>query len=121
MDALLKFPDKATSMQFRAAFSGQAIDSEDDTPPRINGVNIHVIGTHYVQDGVTQDGGGNDVPIMAAVDGWWLLIRVADDFNILTALANFPESLHPEIPWVSQDSEGEQVERPTELPQVRWA
>jgi hypothetical protein len=119
MDALLKFPDQPTAIEFGKLFG--ATSDDDETAARANGVDIHVIGTHYEQVGTTTDLEGEEVPNMVAQPGWWLLVRMADGFPVTETLGSLPENLRPEVPWLSVDENGEPVERPVGAPVVRWA
>ncbi|MCF7676432.1 MAG: hypothetical protein K9N23_16475 [Akkermansiaceae bacterium] len=99
MDLLLRFPDKATAVEFGVS---QGVTSEDEngenqTISALGTINLAVIGEHYTPTGKTLKDEFGDVPEMTPVPGWWILVRAPDSYPI-------PDALAPVIVWNSADA-----------------
>jgi len=127
MDLLLKFPDQDKAVQFGTAFGATSEDEESGenvTAAHVGDLNIHVIGTHYAPTGETDtDTEGNELPVMEAVPGWWIMVRAPDGFPVAGTIGQLPAEIQPEVVWAAVDENGEPVPRPTDplIPDRVWA
>lgn len=120
MDAILKFPDEQTAVQFGFSM-GYTDIPEEGTPSTCLASHqhaIHIIGEHFVPTGETITDDFGTRPVMAGDGKWWVLFRCPHDLPMT------PE-LEPFVVWASffVDEDGAPLPRPVDptIPSVFWS